>query len=236
MGTLKRIGNASQGEAQGKTTGGRLRRIDTGEIITYNPDPVRSLPQVSKITGGGQTASPSLPTLSDWSGGRRGEGNAAIAKVTELRDLRDEARQEFLNYRAASTAGITLGTPAAGEYTGRKYKMRAGGLRTPGRSIKKRRRTWKRKTVWRSILSENRPPARFRKDLGRSHNSPEIHLPWRKTLCWRRWSSLAGDELGTISDTAPFNTWAKNIREEQEGGTGILCPQRREGRKGGTAF
>ena len=42
--------------------------------------------------------------------------------MTELRDLRDEARQEFLNYRAASTAGITLGTPAAGEYTGRKYK------------------------------------------------------------------------------------------------------------------
>ena len=44
MGKLKRISEGKR--TQAGTGGGHFRRIDTGEIITYNPDPVRSMPRV----------------------------------------------------------------------------------------------------------------------------------------------------------------------------------------------
>ena len=235
MGTLKRIGNASQGEAQGKTTGGRLRRIDTGEIITYNPDPVRSLPQVSKITGGGQTASPSLPTLSDWSGGRRGEGNAAIAKVTELRDLRDEARQEFLNYRAASTAGITLGTPAAGEYTGRKYKSEQEAY-DAWQKYKKETEDLEKENGLEEYSVGKSAAGALQKGLGQIAQFSGDTLALAEDIVLAPLELFGGDELGTISDTAPFNTWAKNIREEQEAVQEYYAPNAEKGGKAAQLF
>ena len=235
MGTLKRIGSASQGEAQGKTTGGRLRRIDTGEIITYNPDPVRSLPQVSKITGGGQTASPSLPTLSDWSGGRRGEGNAAIAKVTELRDLRDEARQEFLNYRAASTAGITLGTPAAGEYTGRKYKSEQEAY-DAWQKYKKETEDLEKENGLEEYSVGKSAAGALQKGLGQIAQFSGDTLALAEDIVLAPLELFGGDELGTISDTAPFNTWAKNIREEQEAVQEYYAPNAEKGGKAAQLF
>ena len=134
MGTLKRIGSTGQGGSQGQTTEGRLRRIDTGETITYNPDPVRSLPNVAKITG--NTTQQDRPAVQTASGTLRKAGRPtstgklvritspereAESRAEELRTLRDEAHQEFLNFRGAEiTAGAT-GMPTE-PYAGKRYR------------------------------------------------------------------------------------------------------------------
>ena len=133
MGTLKRIGSTGQAGSQEQTTGGRLRRIDTGETITYNPDPVRSLPNVDKITG--NTTQQDRPAVQTASGTLRKAGRPtstgklvritspereAESRAEELRTLRDEAHQEFLNFRGAEiTAGAT-GMPTE-PYAGQRY-------------------------------------------------------------------------------------------------------------------
>lgn len=139
MGKLKRISEGNQTRAG--TGGGHFRRIGTGEIITYNPDPVRSLPRVDKITGsaGGGT-SPSLPTVTSQAAGetagRKKAGRPTTAgkpgKITspareaerraeELRTLRDEAQQEFLNFRGAEITAGAAGMPTE-PYTGQRYR------------------------------------------------------------------------------------------------------------------
>lgn len=134
MGTLKRIGSTGQAGSQEQTTGGRLRRIDTGETITYNPDPVRSLPNVDKITG--NTTQQDRPAVQTASGTLRKAGRPtstgklvritspereAESRAEELRTLRDEAHQEFLNFRGAEiTAGAT-GMPTE-PYAGQRYR------------------------------------------------------------------------------------------------------------------
>ena len=139
MGKLKRISEGNQTRAG--TGGGHFRRIGTGEIITYSPDPVRSLPRVDKITGsaGGGT-SPSLPTVTSQAAGetagRKKAGRPTTAgkpgKITspaqeaerraeELRTLRDEAQQEFLNFRGAEITAGAAGMPTE-PYTGQRYR------------------------------------------------------------------------------------------------------------------
>lgn len=139
MGKLKRISEGNQTRAG--TGGGHFRRIGTGEIITYSPDPVRSLPRVDKITGsaGGGT-SPSLPTVTSQAAGetagRKKAGRQTTAgkpgKITspaqeaerraeELRTLRDEAQQEFLNFRGAEITAGAAGMPTE-PYTGQRYR------------------------------------------------------------------------------------------------------------------
>ena len=139
MGKLKRISEGKR--TQAGTGGGHFRRIDTGEIITYNPDPVRSMPRVDKITGsaGGGT-SPSLPTVTSQAAGetagRKKAGRQTTAgkpgKITspaqeaerraeELRTLRDEAQQEFLNFRGAEITAGAAGMPTE-PYTGQRYR------------------------------------------------------------------------------------------------------------------
>ena len=134
MGTLKRIGSTGHAGSQEQTTGGRLRRIDTGETITYNPDPVRSLPNVDKITG--NTTQQDRPAVQTASGTLRKAGRPtstgklvritspereAESRAEELRTLRDEAHQEFLNFRGAEiTAGAT-GMPTE-PYAGQRYR------------------------------------------------------------------------------------------------------------------
>ena len=134
MGTLKRIGSTGQAGSREQTTGGRLRRIDTGETITYNPDPVRSLPNVDKITGNAtqqdrsavQTASGTLrkagrPTSAGKLVRITSPEREAESRAEELRTLRDEAHQEFLNFRGAEiTAGAT-GMPTE-PYAGQRYR------------------------------------------------------------------------------------------------------------------
>lgn len=134
MGTLKRIGSTGQEGSREQTTGGRLRRIDTGETITYNPDPVRSLPNVDKITGNAtqqdrsavQTASGTLrkagrPTSAGKLVRITSPEREAESRAEELRTLRDEAHQEFLNFRGAEiTAGAT-GMPTE-PYAGQRYR------------------------------------------------------------------------------------------------------------------
>lgn len=105
----------------------------TGQEIRYNPDPVRSRPQVDKITGGGQMASPSLPTASGalrkagrpTAGGKQSKITSPTREVenqaAELRTLRDEAHQEFLNFRGAEITAGAAGTPTE-PYTGRRYR------------------------------------------------------------------------------------------------------------------
>lgn len=133
MGTLKRIGNSDSGNDQTQTAaGGRLRRKDTGAVITYDPDPVRSLPRVSQITGGGQGASPSLPTASgalrkagrDTKSNTQGkiEGNSLKKTETRLRTLMNEAEEDLQGFRA-DTARIANGIPITdGGYQGKKYR------------------------------------------------------------------------------------------------------------------
>ena len=110
------------------------RRIDTGETITYNPDPVRSLPNVDKITG--NTTQQDRPAVQTASGTLRKAGRPtstgklvritspereAESRAEELRTLRDEAHQEFLNFRGAEiTAGAT-GMPTE-PYAGQRYR------------------------------------------------------------------------------------------------------------------
>lgn len=139
MGKLKRISEGKR--TQAGTGGGHFRRIGTGEIITYSPDPVRSLPRVDKITGsaGGGT-SPSLPTVTSQAAGetagRKKAGRQTTAgkpgKITspaqeaerraeELRTLRDEAQQEFLNFRGAEITAGAAGMPTE-PYTGQRYR------------------------------------------------------------------------------------------------------------------
>ena len=131
MGTLKRIGGTGQGQTP-QRTGGRLRRIDTGEIITYNPDPVRSLPQVEKITGGRRTASPSLPTASgalrkadrETKLNTQGkiEENSLEKTEARLRTLMNEAEEDLQGFRA-DTARIANGIPITdGGYQGKRYR------------------------------------------------------------------------------------------------------------------
>ena len=134
MGTLKRIGSTGQEGSREQTTGGRLRRIDTGETITYNPDPVRCLPNVDKITGNAtqqdrsavQTASGTLrkagrPTSAGKLVRITSPEREAESRAEELRTLRDEAHQEFLNFRGAEiTAGAT-GMPTE-PYAGQRYR------------------------------------------------------------------------------------------------------------------
>lgn len=131
MGALKRIGGTGQGQTP-QRTGGRLRRIDTGEIITYNPDPVRSLPQVEKITGGRRTASPSLPTASgalrkadrETKLNTQGkiEENSLEKTEARLRTLMNEAEEDLQGFRA-DTARIANGIPITdGGYQGKRYR------------------------------------------------------------------------------------------------------------------
>lgn len=134
MGTLKRIGSTGQAGSREQTTGGRLRRIDTGETITYNPDPVRSLPNVDKITGNAtqqdrsavQTASGTLrkagrPTSAGKLVRITSPEREAERRANELRTLRDEAEQEYRNFQSVEITAAATGMPL-GTYTGKKYR------------------------------------------------------------------------------------------------------------------
>ena len=235
MGTLKRIGTVSQGQSQTQKTGGRLRRIDTGEIITYDPDPVRSLPNVEKITGGRQGASPSLPTASGWSGGRRGEENAAIAEVTKLRELRDEARQEFLNYRAASTAGITLGTETGGEYTGKKYKSEQEAY-DAWQKYKKETEDLEKETGLEEYSFGKSVMGAVQKGLGQIAQAGGDTLALAEDIALAPFELLSGNDLGTFSDKGLLNRWAADIREEQEAVQKYYAPNAEKGGKAAQIF
>ena len=104
----------------------------TGQEIRYNPDPVRSRPQVDKITGGGQTASPSLPTASGAlrKAGRETklntqgkiEENSLEKTESRLRTLMNEAEEDLRGFQA-DTARIANGIPITdGGYQGKKYR------------------------------------------------------------------------------------------------------------------
>lgn len=104
----------------------------TGQEIRYNPDPVRSRPQVDKITGGGQTASPSLPTASgalrkagrDTKLNTQGkiEENSLEKTESRLRTLMNEAEEDLRGFQA-DTARIANGIPITdGGYQGKKYR------------------------------------------------------------------------------------------------------------------
>ena len=104
----------------------------TGQEIRYNPDPVRSRPQVDKITGGGQMASPSLPTASGalrkagretkLNIQRKIEENSLEKTEARLRTLMNEAEEDLQGFRA-DTARIANGIPITdGGYQGKRYR------------------------------------------------------------------------------------------------------------------
>ena len=103
----------------------------TGQEIRYNPDPVRSRPQVDKITGGGQTASPSLPTASgalrkagrDAKLNTQGkiEGDSLEKTEARLRTLMNEAEEDLQGFRAAEITAGAAGMPTE-PYTGQRYR------------------------------------------------------------------------------------------------------------------
>ena len=104
----------------------------TGQEIRYNPDPVRSRPQVDKITGGGQPASPSLPTASgalrkadrETKLNTQGkiEENSLEKTEARLRTLMNEAEEDLQGFRA-DTARIANGIPITnGGYQGKRYR------------------------------------------------------------------------------------------------------------------
>ena len=141
MGTLKRIGAADQS----RTSGGRLRRIDTGEIITYNPDPIRSRPIVDKTAAGGNTGAgvssiAGLKALRDAGGGTVSGGRAgafgvlpAIQQATEstsgeIARLRSQSAQ--LVNRAAEVMEVDPEAYDRYAEQGRQIQARIGELKT----------------------------------------------------------------------------------------------------------
>ena len=143
MGTLKRIGTANQTG----TTGGRLRRLDTGEIITYNPDPVRSRPVT---TSKGVTSITGLKALRDsgvaGSGTLSGRTGGAFDVLPGIRQAADTyadsalGRVNMLNSTIRSVQNqadrtARLGTALSGSgLTAETYQRLTGQSLTGGQS------------------------------------------------------------------------------------------------------
>lgn len=243
MGKLKRISEGKR--TQAGTGGGHFRRIDTGEIITYNPDPVRSLPRVDKITGGGRTASPSLPTVSGTKGTQTDESRAdaireALVRLDAIEQTRAAAPRltaEGLEREALEEIGREFGLDAQQTrtaYTARKaLEEDLDRITNPRRKAGRAERGGKiegaysfGKSVEGAVVKGLEQVARFGGDT----------FALAEDIALAPFELLSGNDLGTFSDKGPLNRWAADIRKEQEAIEAHYAPNATRGGKAAQIF
>ena len=243
MGKLKRISEGKR--TQAGTGGGHFRRIDTGEIITYNPDPVRSMPRVDKITGGGRTASPSLPTVSGTKGTQTDESRAdaireALVRLDAIEQTRAAAPRltaEGLEREALEEIGREFGLDAQQTrtaYTARKaLEEDLDRITNPRRKAGRAERGGKiegaysfGKSVEGAVVKGLEQVARFGGDT----------FALAEDIALAPFELLSGNDLGTFSDKGPLNRWAADIRKEQEAIEAHYAPNATRGGKAAQIF
>ncbi len=243
MGKLKRISEGKR--TQAGTGGGHFRRIDTGEIITYNPDPVRSMPRVDKITGGGRTASPSLPTVSGTKGTQTDESRAdaireALVRLDAIEQTRAAAPRltaEGLEREALEEIGREFGLDAQQTrtaYTARKaLEEDLDRITNPRRKAGRAERGGKiegaysfGKSVEGAVVKGLEQVARFGGDT----------FALAEDIALAPFELLSGNDLGTFSDKGLFNWWAADIRKEQEAVEKHYAPNAARGGKAAQIF
>ncbi len=243
MGKLKRISEGKR--TQAGTGGGHFRRIDTGEIITYNPDPVRSMPRVDKITGGGRTASPSLPTVSGTKGTQTDESRAdaireALVRLDAIEQTRAAAPRltaEGLEREALEEIGREFGLDAQQTrtaYTARKaLEEDLDRITNPRRKAGRAERGGKiegaysfGKSVEGAVVKGLEQVARFGGDT----------FALAEDIALAPFELLSGNDLGTFSDKGLFNWWAADIRKEQEAVEKHYAPNAARGGKAARIF
>lgn len=243
MGKLKRISEGKR--TQAGTGGGHFRRIDTGEIITYNPDPVRSMPRMDKITGGGRTASPSLPTVSGTKGTQTDESRAdaireALVRLDAIEQTRAAAPRltaEGLEREALEEIGREFGLDAQQTrtaYTARKaLEEDLDRITNPRRKAGRAERGGKiegaysfGKSVEGAVVKGLEQVARFGGDT----------FALAEDIALAPFELLSGNDLGTFSDKGPLNRWAADIRKEQEAVEKHYAPNAARGGKAAQIF
>ena len=243
MGKLKRISEGKR--TQAGTGGGHFRRIDTGEIITYNPDPVRSMPRMDKITGGGRTASPSLPTVSGTKGTQTDESRAdaireALVRLDAIEQTRAAAPRltaEGLEREALEEIGREFGLDAQQTrtaYTARKaLEEDLDRITNPRRKAGRAERGGKiegaysfGKSVEGAVVKGLEQVARFGGDT----------FALAEDIALAPFELLSGNDLGTFSDKGLFNWWAADIRKEQEAVEKHYAPNAARGGKAARIF
>ena len=243
MGKLKRISEGKR--TQAGTGGGHFRRIDTGEIITYNPDPVRSMPRVDKITGGGRTASPSLPTVSGTKGTQTDESRAdaireALVRLDAIEQTRAAAPRltaEGLEREALEEIGREFGLDA--QQTRTAYTARKALEEDLDRITNSRRKAGRAenggkiegaysfgKSVEGAVVKGLEQVARFGGDT----------FALAEDIALAPFELLSGNDLGTFSDKGLFNWWAADIRKEQEAVEKHYAPNAARGGKAAQIF
>ena len=243
MGKLKRISEGKR--TQAGTGGGHFRRIDTGEIITYNPDPVRSMPRVDKITGGGRTASPSLPTVSGTKGTQTDESRAdaireALVRLDAIEQTRAAAPRltaEGLEREALEEIGREFGLDS--QQTRTAYTARKALEEDLDRITNPRRKAGRAenggkiegaysfgKSVEGAVVKGLEQVARFGGDT----------FALAEDIALAPFELLSGNDLGTFSDKGLLNRWAADIRKEQEAIEAHYAPNATRGGKAAQIF
>lgn len=243
MGKLKRISEGKR--TQAGTGGGHFRRIDTGEIITYNPDPVRSMPRMDKITGGGRTASPSLPTVSGTKGTQTDESRAdaireALVRLDAIEQTRAAAPRltaEGLEREALEEIGREFGLDS--QQTRTAYTARKALEEDLDRITNPRRKAGRAenggkiegaysfgKSVEGAVVKGLEQVARFGGDT----------FALAEDIALAPFELLSGNDLGTFSDKGLLNRWAADIRKEQEAIEAHYAPNATRGGKAAQIF
>ena len=243
MGKLKRISEGKR--TQAGTGGGHFRRIDTGEIITYNPDPVRSMPRMDKITGGGRTASPSLPTASGTKGTQTDESRAdaireALVRLDAIEQTRAAAPRltaEGLEREALEEIGREFGLDS--QQTRTAYTARKALEEDLDRITNPRRKAGRAenggkiegaysfgKSVEGAVVKGLEQVARFGGDT----------FALAEDIALAPFELLSGNDLGTFSDKGLLNRWAADIRKEQEAIEAHYAPNATRGGKAAQIF